>query len=167
MKYQFQKQLCSLENERPISFSYTIWFMISEKPYHKVRVSSPWCMYCTKSLKEAHKKFFETLIKLPLWGLGVFKKCINLHVKMYLLTEEGACIAPKVSKEEGRSFKRLLRENFAIALDSCYFFTKKMLNMELNMTSTYRDIRQSWNLQQIWWITCNLSSWWIWQSVSL
>ena len=24
-----------------------------------------------------------------------------------------------------------------------------------------------WTLQQIWWITCNLSRWWIWQSVSL
>ena len=28
-------------------------------------------------------------------------------------------------------------------------------------------IRYSWNLQQIWWIPCNLSRWWIWQYVSL
>ena len=31
MKYRLQKQLCSFENERLISFSYKIWLMISEK----------------------------------------------------------------------------------------------------------------------------------------
>ena len=35
--------------------------------------------------------------------------------------------------EVGMSFKTFLRENYAIALDSCYLFTKKMLNMKLNM----------------------------------
>ena len=35
---------------------------------------------------------------------------------------------------EGRNFKTFLKENFAIAFNSCYLFTKKMLNMELNMT---------------------------------
>ena len=40
MKYWLQKQLRSFENERLISFSYTIWFMISEK--NIVHVSSPW-----------------------------------------------------------------------------------------------------------------------------
>ena len=35
--------------------------------------------------------------------------------------------------EVGRSFKTFLKENYAIALDSCYLFTKKMLNMKLNM----------------------------------
>ena len=29
--------------------------------------------------------------------------------------------------------KTLLKENYAIDLDSCYLFTKKMLNVELNM----------------------------------
>ena len=48
---------------------------------------------------------------------------------MYLLTEEG------------RSFKTFLKENYGIALDSCYLFTKKMLNMELKMTSTYGYIK--------------------------
>ena len=32
-----------------------------------------------------------------------------------------------------RSSKSFLKENYAIALDSCYLFTKKMLNMEFNM----------------------------------
>ena len=27
-----------------------LWFMISEKKYHKVHVSSPWCMHAPKSL---------------------------------------------------------------------------------------------------------------------
>ena len=52
---------------------------------------------------------------------------------MYILTEGG------------RSFKTLLKENYAIALDSCYLFTK-MLSMVLNMIyidSTYGDIRLS------------------------
>ena len=35
---------------------------------------------------------------------------------------------------EGRNFKTFLKENFVIAFNSCYLFTKKMLNMELNMT---------------------------------
>ena len=46
---------------------------------------------------------------------------------MYILTEGG------------RNFKTLLKENYAIALDSYYLFTKK-LSMELNMIyidSTY------------------------------
>ena len=58
---------------------------------------------------------------------------------MYLLTEGG------------RSFKTLLKENYAIALDSCYLFTK-MLSMGLNMIyidSTYGDIRLSQKLEQI------------------
>ena len=32
----------------------------------------------------------------------------------------------------GKSFQTFLKENYAIALDSC-FFTKKMLNMKLTM----------------------------------
>ena len=34
---------------------------------------------------------------------------------------------------EGRNFKIFLKENYAIALDSCYLFTKKMLNKEFNL----------------------------------
>ena len=101
------------------------------------------------------ENFFWTL-KLSLYGLVVvFKKYMYLNVNMYLLTEEG------------RSFKTFLKENYGIALDNCYLFTKKMLNMELKMTSTYGYIKYCWNLQQIWWIPCNLSRWRIWQSVSL
>ena len=69
-----------------------------------------------------------------------------------------------------RNFKTSLKENYAIALDSCCLFTKKILNMELNMIlivlMEFAYIRHSWNLQQIWWIPCNLSKWRIWQSVS-
>ena len=32
-----------------------------------------------------------------------------------------------------RNFKTFLKKNFAVALDSCFLFTKKMLNIELNM----------------------------------
>ena len=52
---------------------------------------------------------------------------------MYILTEGG------------RSFKTLLKENYAIALDGSYLFTK-ILSMGLNMIyidSTYGDIRLS------------------------
>ena len=34
---------------------------------------------------------------------------------------------------KGRDFKTFLRENYAIALDSCYLFTKNMLTMGLDM----------------------------------
>ena len=34
---------------------------------------------------------------------------------------------------EGRNFKTFLKQNYANALDSCYIFTKKLLNMELTM----------------------------------
>ena len=36
---------------------------------------------------------------------------------------------------EGTS-KTFLNQNYAIALQSCYLFTNKMLNMELNMVLT-------------------------------
>ena len=32
---------------------------------------------------------------------------------------------------EDRNFKTSMKENYEIALDSCYMFTKKMLNMVL------------------------------------
>ena len=47
---------------------------------------------------------------------------------MYILTEGG------------RTFKTLLKENYAIALDGCYLFTKKCLCLSL---SAYGDIRLS------------------------
>ena len=38
---------------------------------------------------------------------------------------------------ESRNFKILSKENYAIALDSSYLCTKKMLNMELIFDSAY------------------------------
>ena len=34
---------------------------------------------------------------------------------------------------EGRNFKTFVKENYAIALDSCYLFTEKRLSIEPNM----------------------------------
>ena len=55
--------------------------------------------------------------------------------------------------KEGRNFKTLLKENYAVALDSCYLFTKIMLQIELNMTfialKEFVHIRHSQTLQQI------------------
>ena len=54
-------------------------------------------------------------LKLPSYELAVF-----IDMNMYIL-------------KEGRNFKTFLKENYIITLDSCYSFTKKMLNMELNL----------------------------------
>ena len=55
--------------------------------------------------------------------------------------------------KEGRNFKTLLKENYAVALDSCYLFTKIMLKMDFNMILTvlkeFAHIRHSRTLQQI------------------
>ena len=56
-------------------------------------------------------------LKLPLCELVVF-----IDMETYILTE-------------GRHFKTFLKENYAIALDSCYLFTKKMF--EHNIDSAY------------------------------
>ena len=60
-------------------------------------------------------------------------------MSMYILTEAG------------RSFKTFLKENYAIALGSCYLFTKNVKQwFEHDIDSTYGDIRHSWNSQEIW-----------------
>ena len=46
-----------------------------------------------------------------MWASGFSE--IYIHVNTYLLTEGG------------RNFKAFLKENYIIALDSCYLFTKK------------------------------------------
>ena len=58
---------------------------------------------------------------------------------MYILTEEG------------RSFKTLLKENYAIALDSVVTYLLKNVKhgIEHDIDSTFGDIRLSRNLQQI------------------
>ena len=90
------------------------WFLL--KKNHKVHVSSPWCM---RALKVSRRHTISLwAFNLPLCKLVAFRKYIYLHVNMYLLTEGG------------RSFKTFLKENYAIALDSCYL----LLNMELNTT---------------------------------
>ena len=141
MKYQLYKQLCLFENERPILFSYTILFMISEKAYHKVHVFSPWCIHAPKTSRR-HANFFWTL-KLLLCGPVTFKNYINLHENTYLLTEGG------------RSFKTFLRKNYIIVLDSCYLFTKKCLTWNWKFTADLMNTMQF------------IRRWWIWHSVIL
>ena len=58
-----------------------------------------------ESQRDTHKLF--SALKLPLCGLVVFT-----DMNTYILTEGG------------RSFKTFLKENYAVALDSCYLFTK-------------------------------------------
>ena len=48
-----------------------------------------------------------------------------------------------ILKEAGRSFKTFLKENYALALDSCYLFTNVKKGTEHDIDSTYRDIRHS------------------------
>ena len=54
---------------------------------------------------------------------------------------------------EGRNFKTFVKENYAIALDSCYLFTEKRLSIEPNMILVVPmdsvNIRHSGTLQQI------------------
>ena len=114
MKYQLGKQLCSFESEKHISFSYTIRFMVSEKYITRCTFLYHGAWMHQKSQRDT-KKFFSAL-KLPLRGLVVF-----IDMNMYILTEKAW------------SFKTFFKENYAIALDSCYLFTKKMLYMELSM----------------------------------
>ena len=112
MKYRLQKKLCSFENESIISFSYTIWFMISEKISQGARFFTV-VHACTKSLKKASKTFFQPF-KLHLCGLVVFNSYVYVVFNDTVILTEG-----------GRGFKTFLKENYAIALDSCYLFTKK------------------------------------------
>ena len=77
-----------------------------------------------------------------LYGLVLF-----IDMNTYILTE-------------GRDFKAFLKQNYAITLERCYLFTKKMSNMELKMIlivlMEFAYIRNSWTLPQIWWIPCIL-----------
>ena len=50
----------------------------------------------------------------------------------------------KTYTEVGMSFKTFLKENYAIALDSCYLFTKNVKHeIEHDIDSTFGDIRHS------------------------
>ena len=54
--------------------------------------------------------------------------------------------------------KQFWKENYAIALDSCYSFTEKMLEMELNMILIVLMVcLHTLDIPEIWCIPCNLS----------
>lgn len=61
----------------------------------------------------APESLILSALKLPLCELAF------LDIDSYILTED-------------INFKILLRENYAIVLDSCYMFTKKTLKMDFN-----------------------------------
>ena len=99
---------------------------------HKV---SSRCKRDTQSLNKTHKKLCTLILsalKLHSWELLVF---IDMNNYTFI---------------EGRNFKTFLKENYAIVLHSCYIFTKKMLNMELNMMlivpMEFAYIIHSWTL---------------------
>ena len=104
-----------------VHFRCMIWFIISEKKYPRGANFFAVVHASTKTLKQgiqnncAPEFPILSALKLRPCGLVVF-----MDMNTYILTE-------------GSDFKTFLRENYAIALNSCYLFTKQMLNMELNM----------------------------------
>lgn len=62
-----------------------------------------WCKHGVYSLSKVHKRIF----------IRIFSS-----FSPYILTE-------------GRNFRAFLKNNYAITLNNCYLFTKKMLNMML------------------------------------
>ena len=103
---------------------------------------------------------------------GIQKNCVSKFPVLSALKSPSCRLVVFIDMNtniltEGRNFKTFLKENYAIALDSCCLFTKEMLNMELNIILVvlleFAYIRDAWNMQ-IWWI---LSRWWIWQSVNI
>ena len=87
IKYWLRKQLCSFEKERLISYSYTIWFMISEKKNSQGACFVTVVHACTRSLSEACRKC----------GLVIF------------ICEHGYILI-----EGGRSFKTFLKKNMQL-----------------------------------------------------
>ena len=132
-------------------FKYTIWFIISEKSIMRCTVSSR-CMHGTKSLTRHTKKVC----------FKIFRSFSPKITFMWTFTDMNT-----YKLTEGRNFKILLKANYTAALDSCYMFTKKTLNIELNIMLIvlieYAYIRDSFTLQQFPWIPCTLRRWWIWQ----
>ena len=98
IQYLLPKQSCSFENERLISFTYTIWL---KKILHGV------CFFtlvheCTKSLKETYNNFFQPL---NYFYVGQWFSSIS---------------TPTILTEGGESFKTFLKENCPVALGNCY-----------------------------------------------
>ena len=96
---------CSENEERLISFSYTIWFMISEKNITR-------CTFLHRGTCKHQKS-----------QRGTDK--ILSALKLHLLWTSDFYWYEDVYITGGRSFKTFLKENYAIAYDSCYWFTKK------------------------------------------
>ena len=130
-------------------FMYTIWFMISGKSIMGCTFLCNGSYVHQKSQKGIQKKLCTrisnsfSLFKLPSFGVVGFT-----DMNTYRLTESN-------------NFKTFLEENYAIVFDSCYLFTKKMLNVKLNMMLIVfievAYIRHSWTLKQIRWIPYGLS----------
>ena len=108
MKYRLQKQLCSFENERLISFSYKIWLMISEKNITRCTfLHRGVCMH--QKSQQCIPKIISALKITFMWTSG-----FNWYENYMDILTKGR-----------RSFKKCLKENYAIALNNCYLFTKK------------------------------------------
>ena len=91
-------------------FRYTIWCMIFERKYHEGHVCSRWCSHAPKvSTSYSHICRKICALEFPIfpafqliiWGLVVFTDMNRYIVK------------------ESRNFKTLLKENYAVALDTC------------------------------------------------
>ena len=124
------------------------------KKYHEVHISSR-CT-CGINLNKTHRKLGTRIsnsfsLETTMWTSNF---CWSKHLYTY---------------KRGRNFKTILKENYAIALDRCYLFAKKMLNMELSMMLTVlmecAYINHSRTLQQFQWIPCNLNKWRIWRTI--
>ena len=100
------------------------------KRFHESYVSAAWCTHAPK-VSARHK---ICVPEFPILSAHKLPSC-GLVVNTYIITEE-------------RDFKRFLKENYTIALDGCYLFTKKMLNVEKNMIlivlMEFPFIRHSW-----------------------
>ena len=118
--------MCLFKNERLISFSYLIWFMISEK-----NITRPTFLHRGAWIHQISQQGIQKILsalKLIICGLVVF-----IDINKYILTEGG------------RSFKTFLKDNYAIALDSCVMYLLKNVKHEIehDIDSIYGDVRHS------------------------
>ena len=96
------------------------------------------CMHQESQQKTHTKKFFARILALnyllPSCVLAIF---VDMNTYMYVLTER-------------RNSKTFWKENYAIGLDSCYFFNLEH-GTEHDIDSTYEFacIRYSWTLRQM------------------
>ena len=125
----------------------------------QVHVSSLWwCMHLQKVKPSTNKTYKKTCVpEFPI--LSNLKN--YLHVYLWFLDMN---MYKEISKHSWKKIVQLLRTvntyfqknvEYGIEHDVAYGVCIGTLDIHF------------WTLQQIWWITCNLSRWWIWQSVSL